>query len=1661
MASINALFRIVVLAYLLLISIKVEAQCPFGGIDMGTVVTPTMTPQFISNVKPGRFFLMNVVNANEYEVTLCGFETWDSQLTVYTAAGTYVAYNNDFCSTQARVTFTAPITGQVRVMLNIFDCAGANNKTTRIEYYQTASASVIDAIDDDFSSNPIIDTAGGVAGDLTTNDTIDGIAVNDTDINITLDNDGGLTGVTIDANGGITIPAGTTSGDYTINYTICETTNPTNCDSAMALVRVDSDFDLDGVPDSVDLDDDNDGILDSVEGCEGLDVLGFNNIDGDFEALAGVAGTGGLVNSDIHSSGGWLQGTSSPDSFLPPIIGSGTAEGTPFSPQGGVFGGGFGSSQLNGSGNPVIPGGGESFYANLSGLTIGENYTVEFYQANVGWGTAGVVGDSHGLWKVIFGGTTQLSSEMAFLGYGSQTWQLVSMTFTASATTERLEFQVNSGPSNSGFYSYMGIDGISVLGSPVDTDNDGIWNCHDLDSDSDGCPDALEGTASNAQIGYSNLDVNNQITGGVDVNGVPTLASGGQGVGTSNDQTQQAEECSPCHTDNPSYADFDGDLIADACDLDDDNDGILDTDECVITDSGHDGSYPAASYSFDITSVDPNDITESHILNSITLNGDMFSDFLVPSSYTGNFPNVTSTGKVYLNDHTVKTFDYYNNANYPNEILPAFQSRDINYYQGMDGSDYTTSRYTLHYDSPIYATGKVTLAIMERNGNNTYVIEALDDNGTILGSISVALTDYVDTLHKVNTFQSGGMFIALFPVDDIAPLGSQISALRMTFPGGNTDGPDGKVFFFGDFSAAKCDADSDGVRNQFDNDSDSDGCPDALEGMAPNSQIGYSNLDANNQITGGVDTDGVPNIASGGQGVGTAHDASLQADECSPCNINNPDYVDSDGDLVGDLCDLDDDNDGILDCDESGDNVDSRFGWYSNDPPGNPSADRFFDPGINAWLLSATSDYSWNGITASVPGTAIHITNMPSNNLEEALVNQDYIQVTFTTGSNLISPKLSDIRWSWFNPSNGDSYTMSYLISDDNFATYTVAAQDVFITDDGSAQAHFDVLDSPEFMLQSNTTYTFRAYVYGQVDDNAATYSHFDDLRFYISACQGQDTDGDGILDHLDTDSDGDGCFDATEGDGGLSISQLEPDGSISGTVDGNGVPSVVNGGQADVSSSDNTVTSGICDDDGDGVLNNVDLCAGFDDTLDFDNDLVPDGCDLDDDNDGILDLVECEPLPGIVEPQSDALDWGYGDFRVFSAGGNTNALGHQESGFQKEAFTRGFNLTTLNGANDFSFTGATGPGSATSSTGSFANGTMTFSTSYITNNNAEFRTTTSGAFISGSSGHGVYVFPEQGGNTGDFYTVNINFTTAVTAFSFDFVDIFDTVVDDDPVFSYEVYADGVLVAAIKGPVSDIGDDGTGPLTVYNGGNAIQGTVSAGQNLENTFGFVTDTPVSNVSIKHIITSGNIIPTARDPHGLDNFSYSTDLPCTNSKNGDSDGDGCNDADEAYGDLNTDGDDNGMFGTGTPTVGADGTVDSASYPTPIDADNNGIFDFLEAGTAPSISTQPVDTNICLGCDGTISVVAADADAYQWQLFNGSTWVDLTDSGIHGGTTTPILTITNASAADNGNQYRVIVSNSMYICSPEISNTALLSIQAATVITNRRITYRVNKD
>ena len=175
--------------------------------------------------------------------------------------------------------------------------------------------------------------------------------------------------------------------------------------------------------------------------------------------------------------------------------------------------------------------------------------------------------------------------------------------------------------------------------------------------------------------------------------------------------------------------------------------------------------------------------------------------------------------------------------------------------------------------------------------------------------------------------------------------------------------------------------------------------------------------------------------------------------------------------------------------------------------------------------------------------------------------------------------------------------------------------------------------------------------------------------------------------------------------------------------------------------------------------------------------------------------------------------------------------------------------------------------------------------------------------------------------------------------------------------------------------------------------------------------------------------------------------------------DADNDSCNDVIEAG---FTDDNDDGLLGPLPVTVDANGKVTSGSdgYTTPNDNDSNTTYDFQETGATPSISSQPVNVTTCPGCTTNITV-STTGDTLQWQLFNGSTWDDLTDTGIYSGTTTATLTITNPTPGEHNNQYRVVVSDLAYVCASTNSNSAILSIRVSTVITNRRITLRVNRN
>jgi hypothetical protein len=123
---------------------------------------------------------------------------------------------------------------------------------------------------------------------------------------------------------------------------------------------------------------------------------------------------------------------------------------------------------------------------------------------------------------------------------------------------------------------------------------------------------------------------------------------------------------------------------------------------------------------------------------------------------------------------------------------------------------------------------------------------------------------------------------------------------------------------------------------------------------------------------------------------------------------------------------------------------------------------------------------------------------------------------------------------------------------------------------------------------------------------------------------------------------------------------------------------------------------------------------------------------------------------------------------------------------------------------------------------------------------------------------------------------------------------------------------------------------------------------------------------------------------------------------------------------------------------------------------------VYQFITI-TPFTISAQPSNQNVIVGNNGTFSVTTNGADTYQWEVSTngGSSFAPIADGAEYSGTQTDTLTVIGPDMNKNGFIYRVQVSNSGSTCGDLTSNEATLITTIGTVITNRRVTYRVNKN
>jgi gliding motility-associated-like protein len=109
-------------------------------------------------------------------------------------------------------------------------------------------------------------------------------------------------------------------------------------------------------------------------------------------------------------------------------------------------------------------------------------------------------------------------------------------------------------------------------------------------------------------------------------------------------------------------------------------------------------------------------------------------------------------------------------------------------------------------------------------------------------------------------------------------------------------------------------------------------------------------------------------------------------------------------------------------------------------------------------------------------------------------------------------------------------------------------------------------------------------------------------------------------------------------------------------------------------------------------------------------------------------------------------------------------------------------------------------------------------------------------------------------------------------------------------------------------------------------------------------------------------------------------------------------------------------------------------------------NGISTTTDFGIGrgrPRIRQQPENIDICEGSDAFFEVDARGRGTltYQWQIYNGTTYVNIYDGGVYSGTDTEKLIITAAPYSMNGSLYRVMIFDGQM--NPKISETALLTV------------------
>ncbi len=113
-------------------------------------------------------------------------------------------------------------------------------------------------------------------------------------------------------------------------------------------------------------------------------------------------------------------------------------------------------------------------------------------------------------------------------------------------------------------------------------------------------------------------------------------------------------------------------------------------------------------------------------------------------------------------------------------------------------------------------------------------------------------------------------------------------------------------------------------------------------------------------------------------------------------------------------------------------------------------------------------------------------------------------------------------------------------------------------------------------------------------------------------------------------------------------------------------------------------------------------------------------------------------------------------------------------------------------------------------------------------------------------------------------------------------------------------------------------------------------------------------------------------------------------------------------------------------------------------------------LDVSIETIINTQPADSAICEFMTASFTALADGANlTYQWQVYDGSVWNDLDNTGLYIGANTPTLMVFGPSRTMDGTRYRVVIGSD---CSADlISDEAVLTVYTAPELSDHPDEFR----